>query len=90
MRTPAPMPSESPRTGFANVVDSAIRDYAAAKNTVEFALSVGVVPQTLIDYARGRASPAVKSEAEMMVMDSPWAMQRVLALVVQEWMRRSE
>jgi len=82
VRTPEPMPSKkSPRVGFSDLVDSAIQSRTALQNTAGFALSTGVDPQTLIDYARGRASPAVKSEAEMMVMSSPWAMSRVLALV---------
>jgi hypothetical protein len=81
MRPPAPMPPKSPRVGFAELIDQAIQARPAHQNTAEHALSVGVDPQMLVDYARGDRTPAVKSAGKVMVLDSPWAMRRVVALI---------
>ena len=72
--------SPSPRTSFDEVVLEALHTRADVQCSASYALKNGVDPRLLVSYARGTLSGLEREEAEAMLVQSPWALRRVVVL----------
>ena len=80
MTSPAAQPA--PTFGaFQSTVEAAAVQLTALRLTASHALRNGVIPQEIVDFARGQLSPGQRQDAQAMLARSPWAMGRVVALV---------
>jgi len=79
MTSPAANP---PRPGaFHTLVEDALLESAAIRNTASHALRNGVNPKEIVDYVNGQVSAIERSAIHEMLAREPWAMGRVVALV---------
>lgn len=61
--------------------DLAIQELATYRLTAAHALQIGVIPDEILDYVRGAVTPAQRSDIQATLVRSPWAQDRVVALV---------
>ena len=66
---------------FAISVREAFVGYHTYKQTAEHALDIGVCPTDLVRYVRGVLTARERDEVQSLIARSPWAMDRVVALV---------
>ena len=78
---PEPRVSVGFSVGFSELILEAFRDLPALRSTADYALKLGVVPESLLRYVRGGLEEYERQDVEHMLAQSPWAMGRVVALV---------
>lgn len=66
---------------FDNIFDLAMKASVAYKKTYAHALDLGIRPKDIVLYATGALSPNERELFQRQLLQSPWAMSRVVALV---------
>jgi hypothetical protein len=66
---------------FESLIDTAFKASIQYKKTFEHALDNGITPREIVDYAFGRLSPPARDAFHRRLLQSSWALSRVVALV---------
>jgi hypothetical protein len=79
MTPQAPQPESA--AAFGSVIEHLLQKAAAFKQTYHHALSLGISPRDIVRYALCVLPPKERAQFESELVQSPWAMGRVVALV---------
>ena len=81
MTTHMPQEPRPDTVGFTRLLDQALMSANQYRQTYHYALDIGIRPEELINYVRGRIGVHERRGFEHNLSRSPWALQRVVALV---------